>query len=305
VYGHPAVATGISLGISARAHPGAGRLIAPAWGLEVVAGDGSDSGRALDAIVGSLDARGLDFIVDARLPSGAGLGSSAALAVAVARAAAAATGRPPTDPAIDRAVAEAEKVFHGNPSGIDAAACLSGRTGRFTRREGWRPLRVERDLVLCVGLTGQPRGTAAQIAAVARLRERGPVADELLAELGELAEDAVLTLARADVAGLGGIFTAAHALLARLQLGSPEIDRLVLEARSAGAIGAKLTGAGGGGAVVALAPEREPDVLACWRRAGFGGFLAKVQAAPGEAQAPGEAAAASAQAPHLEGRRVG
>jgi mevalonate kinase len=220
------------------------------------------------------------------------------LAVAVARAAAAATGRPHTDPAIDRAVAEAEKVFHGNPSGIDAAASLSGRTGRFTRREGWRPLRVERDLVLCVGLSGRPRGTGAQIGAVAHLRERGPAADEMLADLGALAEEAVSALARADVAGLGGVFTAAHTLLVRLHLGSPEIDRLVEEARSAGAIGAKLTGAGGGGAVVALAPEREPDVLACWRRAGFGGFLAKVQAAPGEA------AAGSPEVADIESRHV-
>jgi mevalonate kinase len=299
VYGHPAVATGISAGISARAYPGAGRLTVPAWGLEVVAGDRSDSGRALVAIIRSLGARSLDFVVDAKLPAGAGLGSSAALAVAVARAAAAATGRPDSDPSIARAVAEAEAIFHGNPSGIDAAASLSGRTGRFTRRQGWRHIRVERDLSLCIGLSGQRRDTATKIGAVARLREQGGVADEILAQLGELAENTVSALAGADTAALGGILTAAHRLLARLHLGSPEIDRLVEEARSAGAIGAKLTGAGGGGAVIALAPGREHDVLARWRRGGFAGFLAKVEAAPGEA------AAASPPAPEIERRDVG
>ena len=74
VYGHPAVATGISVGISAEARPGEGRLSVPAWGLEAVAGDGSDAGRALEAILRRLEARGFDFLADAKIPSRAGLG---------------------------------------------------------------------------------------------------------------------------------------------------------------------------------------------------------------------------------------
>jgi mevalonate kinase len=136
---------------------------------------------------------------------------------------------------------------------------------------------------LCVGLSGRPRDTAAQVAAVARLRTRLPAADDVLRVLGRLADDATGALAVGDVDGLGRIFDAAHGLLAALRLSGPELDAMVNGARAAGAIGAKLTGAGGGGAVIALAPGHERDVLARWREAGFDGFLAEIAATPGHA----------------------
>jgi mevalonate kinase len=290
VYGHPALATGISAGVTVTAAPGGGRLRVPAWRLDAAAGDGSEAGRALAAVMRRMEAPALDFTADAAIPSRAGLGSSAALAVAVARAAAAAMGRPPGDPAIDAAVTEAETVFHGTPSGIDAAAAASGVAGKFSRAEGWRPVVVRQAMTLCIGLTGRPRDTVAQVAAVARLRERLPAADRVLALLGELARDGELALARGDVDGLGRIFDVAHGLLAAVRLTSPELDAMVHGARAAGAIGAKLTGAGGGGAVIALAPGHERDVLARWQAAGYEGFLADVPVnLPGDLPEPLEA----------------
>ena len=280
VYGHPALATGLSAAILAEATKGTGRLRVPAWELEATAGDGSPAGQALAAILRRLDAPPLDFELRAQFPSRAGLGSSAALAVAVARAAAAASGRPSDDGAIDAAVDEAEAIFHGNPSGIDAAAAKSGRTGRFTRADGWRPVPVLQAIKLCVGLSGRPRDTAAQVAAVARLRQRLSVADDILATLGKLTDDAAGALAIGDVDGLGRTFDAAHGLLCALRVSGPELDALVHTARAAGAIGAKLTGAGGGGAVIALAPGHERDVLARWKTAGFDGFMAEIAATP-------------------------
>jgi mevalonate kinase len=280
VYGHPALAAGLSVGIEATARPGSGRLRVPAWALKAKVGDDSQIGGALEAIVRRFETSALDFDVDADVPSRAGLGSSAALAVALARAAAAATGRPPTDPAIDAAVDAAETIFHGNPSGIDAAAAKSGAAGRFTRADGWRPVPVLQSIRLCVGLSGRPRDTAAQVAAVARLRDRLSVADDILNALGKLADDAAGALAKGDVDGLGRTFDAAHGLLCALRVSGPELDALVHTARGAGAIGAKLTGAGGGGAVIALAPGHERDVLARWKAAGFEGFMAEIGATP-------------------------
>ena len=282
VYGHPALAAGLSVGIDATARPGGGRLRVPAWGLEATAADDSAVGRALAAIVRRLDAPALDFDADAQVPSRAGLGSSAALAVAVARAAAAAGGRTPDDVAIDAAVDEAEAIFHGNPSGIDAAAAKSGLTGRFTRADGWRPVPVLQAIKLCVGLSARPRDTTAQVAAVARLRQRLSVADDILATLGKLTDDAAGALAIGDVDGLGRTFDAAHGLLCALRVSGPELDTLVHTARAAGAIGAKLTGAGGGGAVIALAPGRDREVLARWKAAGFDGFVSEIAATAGE-----------------------
>jgi mevalonate kinase len=289
VHGHVALAAGISAGIAARAEPGGGRLRVPAWSLDATAGDGSDVGRALLAILDRLDARGFDFTAEAGLPSRAGLGSSAALAVAVARAAATATGLAPgaaRDAAVDAAVDAAEAVFHGKPSGIDAAAARSGGVGLFSRARGWSTVPVLQTFTICVGLSGQPRDTSAQVAAVGRLRERLPTADGILALMGRLAEDAAAALALGDVDGLGRIFDAGHGLLSALRLASPELDALVHGARAAGAIGAKLTGAGGGGAVIALGPGHERDILARWRKDGFDGFLAEIHATAAEKSAP-------------------
>jgi len=278
VYGHAALAAGLSAGITATARPGAGRLRVPAWNLDATAGDGSPVGRALAAIGRRIEAPALDFDADAEVPSRAGLGSSAALAVALARAAAAACGRAGDDQAIDAAVEEAEAIFHGNPSGIDAAAAKSGVAGRFTRADGWRPVPVRQAIKLCVGLSGRPRDTAAQVAAVARLRERLGVADDILAAVGKLSDEAADALDKGDVDGLGRAFDAAHGLLSALRVSGPELDELVHAARGAGAIGAKLTGAGGGGAVIALAPGHERDVLARWKAAGYDGFVAEIAA---------------------------
>ncbi|MCB9574858.1 MAG: hypothetical protein H6709_22525 [Kofleriaceae bacterium] len=79
---------------------------------------------------------------------------------------------------------------------------------------------------------------------------------------------------------LGALFDGAHAHLAALGLSTPALDALVADARGAGALGAKLTGAGGGGAVIALAPGREADVLAAWRARGKLGFACTVGARP-------------------------
>jgi mevalonate kinase len=276
VYGHSAIAAGISAGITVTARPGSGRLHVPAWGLDARAGDGTDVGRALAALLRAVGSPDLDFEGDAKIPSRAGLGSSAALSVAVARAAAVATGRADID--LASVVAAAETVFHGNPSGIDAAAAQSGVAGRFSRATGWQTVPVRQTFTLCVGLSGRPRDTAAQVAAVSRLRARLSVADDLLSLLGRLADDTAAALALGDVDGLGRIFDAAHGVLAALRLSGPELEALVHSARAAGAIGAKLTGAGGGGAVIALAPGHERDVLKRWRAAGFDGFTAEIRA---------------------------
>ena len=284
VHGHAAVATGISTGIAVEARPGedVARLRVPAWNLEAAADDGTPVGRALAAIVRRIEVPALAFEAEARIPSRAGLGSSAALATAIARAAAGASGRSVAEEVVDAAVAAAEEVFHGTPSGIDAAAAKSGLCGRFTRASGWRPVPVLQKITLCIGLSGRPRDTAAQVAAVTRLRERLPVAGDVLGLCGRLADDAAGALAKGDVDGLGRIMDAAHGLLAALRVSSPELEALVHGARAAGAIGAKLTGAGGGGAVIALAPAHERDVLARWRAAGYHGFLADLAAAPAQ-----------------------
>ena len=160
VFGQPALAAGILKGVRAVASAGSGRVQVPAWGIDARAGDGSPVGTAAARLLERLGARDLDFVLEADIPSRAGLGSSAAMAVALARAA-----RPDAAPAdLLAAVGESESVFHGTPSGIDAAAASSGAVGRFTRADGWQPVKVLQTMTVCVGLSGKPRDTAAQVA---------------------------------------------------------------------------------------------------------------------------------------------
>lgn len=275
VYGHAALAAGIPMGITAEATTGTGRLIIPAWSLNATADDGTPPGRGLAAILARLGVRELDFHLDARLPPRAGLGSSAAMAVAIARAAAATT-RGKSDDELTAAVGDAEAVFHGAPSGIDGAAAMLGGVGCFRRADGWRAVPVLQSMPICVGLTGKPRDTAAQVSAVARLRERTPVVGKALALFDELVVAGERALALGDVDGLGRLFDVAHGLLASIRVSSAEIEAMVHGARAAGAIGAKLTGAGGGGAVIALAPGHEKDVLRRWKADGFDGFVTEI-----------------------------
>jgi mevalonate kinase len=276
VYGHPALAAGLSAGVWAEVTPGgAGRLVAPAWDLEARAGDGTPVGTALAAILAKLEAPDIDVRLEADIPARAGLGSSAATAVAIARAVAAARGRSDGDALA--AAADAEVVFHGTPSGIDlAAAASAGGVGRFRRDTGWQAVPVLQPMTLCVGLTGRPHDTRAQVEAVRRLRERTPAAAIAVDALGELARAGERALEIGDVDELGRLFDLAHGMLAALRVSSAELDAAVHAARAAGALGAKLTGAGGGGAVIALAPGHERDVLERWRQAGMQGFCATI-----------------------------
>jgi mevalonate kinase len=268
VFGQPALAAGIPRGVKAVATPGTGRIVVPAWGIDARAGDGSPVGTAAARLLDRLGARDLDFQVEAEIPSRAGLGSSAAMAVALARAAS------PEASTADllAAVAESETVFHGTPSGIDASAALHGGIGTFRQGEGWRPVPIQRRIKVCVGLSGKPRDTRAQVEAVGRLCARMPAARKIIDVLGEVTQAGLTAVAEGDIDGLGRLFDMAHGLLAGLRVSSPELDALAHAARASGAIGAKLTGAGGGGAVIAIAPSHTRDVLERWRGMGFEAF---------------------------------
>jgi len=274
VYGHPAVAAALSRGVSAEAAEGVPGLTVPGMGLVARPHDGTPAGAVLGAILDRMGVSDVAVHLESDLPIGAGLGSSAAMAAAVAGAIARLRG---LDDALARAGAEAaEVVAHGTPSGIDLGAAWSGEVGHFQRGAGWRPLHLQHPLSLCVGLTGRSRDTRIQVAAVRRLCEQTPFGARLVDLLGEVATAGEAALIEGRTRDLGRLFDVAQGLLAALGVSSAEIETLVHAARAAGAEGAKLTGAGGGGAVIALAPGGEEAVLARWRSIGFEGFVATI-----------------------------
>jgi mevalonate kinase len=110
----------------------------------------------------------------------------------------------------------------------------------------------------------------------------GRVADDArLRELGSLADTGTASLMKNDLAALGTDMNRAHELLGKLGVSTPLLDALCGVARKLGAYGAKLTGAGGGGSVIAIAPrDKEDDILAAWKSASVTGFVAGVGPRP-------------------------
>jgi mevalonate kinase len=169
-----------------------------------------------------------------------------------------------------------EALIHGRASGVDVALAASGGIGVFRKAGGLRPIQIPA-LRIIVGPSGAQRSTAAMVERVAEATTIAGADDARLRELGNLADTGTRSLLSKDFAGLGGAMDRAHTLLGELGVSTPLLDGLCDAARGAGAFGAKLTGAGGGGAVIAIAPrDKEDAVLAAWRTAKVDGFVTKV-----------------------------
>lgn len=288
VYGVPALAVGIDRGARAEATPldaGPTTLFVRGWNLRVSEDDDVPVGRALRDLLaatreGGVQPSPLAIEAESDLPPGGGLGCSAALGVAVARA---------IDPSADvGAVAVRanawERVFHGNPSGVDAAVASQGGCVLFQRTAEGRVIervRVGRVLHLCIGHTGQASSTKTMVDVVAQLRERRPeTTAKAFSAIEALVRNARLAVEAGDVRAIGQLLDLNQMLLAGLFVSTPEIEQLCASARSAGAAGAKLTGGGGGGCVVALVDDARTaaSVLAAWKKDGFEGFATTVGA---------------------------
>ncbi len=282
VYGIPAIAVGIDRGASAVARAsleGRSRLDVRAWNVSVHAGDPErDLARAFAAVLEASGAAGQGPIVvdaSADLPPGAGLGCSAALGVAVARAVDPDAGAPQV---LERAMAW-ERVFHGNPSGVDAAVAAMGGPVLFTKNVGVEALGTRGTISLAIGHSGSASSTRSMVESVARQLERRPeVVNRTFEAIRALVANARLALEAHDLTSLGKLMDMNQMLLSGLMLSTPEIEQLCRVAREAGGLGAKLTGAGGGGCVVALASGQAhaERIVDGWKAANFEGFVTRV-----------------------------
>jgi mevalonate kinase len=281
VYGVPAIAAGISLGVTARATPAPHASVA-LGGLRARADDDSELGRALGALFRALALPPHALEVTLAMPAGSGLGASAAIGVAIARSVLESAGEVPSEARVLAAAAAWEGVFHGSASGIDAAAAYHGGCLLFSKADGARPLPVARALVLVVALAGPPASTRQMVESVTELRARRPeIVDKALGGIRSLVDNARLALQVGDLRALGKLMDLNQMILSGLFLSTEGIEMACAAARDAGALGAKLTGAGGGGAVVALV-EADPElVLGAFRELGLACFATTVSAKRG------------------------
>lgn len=213
--------------------------------------------------------RGLDAPAPARvfqltsdIPPASGLGSGAAVATALTRAMAQCAGLSLDAEQLNRIVLETEKLFHGTPSGIDNTVVVYERPLCFTRGRQARPVQVSRALELLVADSGERCATHVPVSAVRELLRRRPQQTGACIEaIGRTSRRALAILAGDSPAEIGPLMYKNHELLRALEVSSPRLDRLVRAAREAGAAGAKLSGAGRGGTVIALIDESTRAVV--------------------------------------------
>jgi mevalonate kinase len=279
VFGIPALAAGIDRGASAVATRSAvDRVVFATAGAASPTEPSPQLAEALARARTALSVESpYDVSLTTDLPAAAGLGCSAALGVAAARAVLAAEGRPALPEEVLAAAHAWETVFHGNPSGVDATVAALGGVVSFVRGEPPVAVTLPTTLHIAVGHTGHGSSTKSMVEGVARLRERSPGSvEQTFAAIKSVSRNARLALEAGDVKAVGQLLDMNQMLLAGLFVSTSEIETLCRLAREAGALGAKLTGAGGGGCVIALCEGPPVDVLAAWSAAGFACFATTI-----------------------------
>ena len=261
VYGHPAVACGLPRGARATLTLDEGE----SWSIShpgqtiTVDDDVERAGRQLLARF-DLKPEQLRIDIELTIPVGAGLGSSAAMAVALARAAAdlcELEGKKRTQ-AITEAVGASEAVFHGNASGIDQRAATEG--GFFAFRRGRKQPKVSALDVAphrwLVAQVAPSASTSAMVESVARLRRRRPqVMDAIFDDFAQIATAGKKALEAGKWKDVGELMNINQGLLNTIGVSTSALETACAAARDAGAFGAKITGAGGGGCIVALVDD--------------------------------------------------
>ncbi len=288
VYGQPALAVPVpavraQAVISAAPNLPAGelRLTAPAVGLEDVVwsqlAPEHPLRRAVDLTLAALQrSRPLAarMRVTSSIPVAAGLGSGAAVTVAVVRALSGFLGAPLPSEQVNAIAYEVEKIHHGTPSGIDNTVVTYAMPVYFVRGRPVQTFRVARPFTLVIADTGVPAPTAQAVADVRRAAEAHPQTyEDLFARIGALVEQARQAIEEGAPERLGALMDANHRLLQQMGVSCPALDRLVAAAKAAGAAGAKLSGGGRGGNMIALvppqaSPRRAADIAAALQSAG-------------------------------------
>ncbi len=221
------------------------------------------------------------IVVDGTLPPGRGLGSSASLSVALIRGIYRFFSWDLSTHDLKRHALALETIFHGSPSGIDHSVIIGQRVIGFRREENqarvW-PITLKSPLKLVIGLIGPHDGTKNAVKELAERKKRHVAAYErIFSGLDEIAKEMEYALIEGSQASVGELMNIAQGYLNALSLSTPEIEKLCAIAKDRGALGAKLTGAGGGGAMIALCDGNEQDLAKAFRAAGYQSLITAVE----------------------------
>jgi len=215
---------------------------------------------------------GLTITLEGNLYCASGIGASAASCVAIARALNEYYNMNLNDDEINDIAYEGEKGYHGNPSGVDNTASTYGGLIWFQKGEKIDRINIPNPIEIVIGNTGKVANTKAAVAGVKERKEQNP---ERYQEIFNRAENitylAKQALEEEDHKEVGKLMNENHKLLQQIEVSSRELDFLVNIAKENGAIGAKLTGGGLGGNMLALTPSRtlQEQVATAIEKEGF------------------------------------
>ncbi len=268
VYGRPAIAAPVWQTVAtatiAAGAPGSGCTItAPDVGLSLRLADAGDDEPLAVVTRLALERLGIDRAPDWRIdlyseiPIASGMGSGAALSTALVRAIMLGAGQEPEPAFVSDLVYESERFYHGTPSGIDNTVVAYGMPIWFVKGQPPQPFEPGRPITLAIADSGIRSPTKETVGDVRRAWSEDPARYEnIFDEIGRVVLAARHALEEGDAHALGGIMDANQALLEKLDVSSPVLERLIVAARQAGALGAKLSGGGRGGNIIALVDER-------------------------------------------------
>ncbi|MFP6829897.1 MAG: hydroxymethylglutaryl-CoA reductase, degradative [Gammaproteobacteria bacterium] len=280
VYGRHAIAAPVPMTVKALVEDcdEGIHLLIPRWGVEFRLAENPSERHSFERPAGmmldelGLSGRAMRIEVFPDVPRSMGLGGSAAMAVAIVRALDQRYRLGLSDEEVNRLAFEAEKLAHGKPSGIDNTLACYGKPLVF--RSGSpplvEPLNIKTPIPMVVGMTGYEGLTAKTVGRVnAAWQQDRKLYERIFDQIDTLVLRGVQAIQDEDLATLGELMNVCHGMLNALQVSTPELEQLVDIAREHGALGAKLTGGGGGGSIIALCDGDTDAVVNAIRAAGF------------------------------------
>jgi mevalonate kinase len=212
----------------------------------------------------------LEIKISSTIPVASGLGSGAAVTVALTRALSSRFGHSMADEEVNAFTHEIEKLHHGTPSGIDNTVVTYAMPVYFVRGQPIETFNVGVPFTILIADTGIPAPTKKSVADVRQLWKSDKKRwENLFEEVGDIAFAARHVIKEGWIKMLGALMDENHSLLREMTVSSPELDHLVETARKAGALGAKLSGSGRGGNMIALVdPEKAETVSLILNEAG-------------------------------------
>ncbi|HON45922.1 MAG TPA: mevalonate kinase [Planctomycetota bacterium] len=301
VYGYPALAASIESGIESSMQDPRNKtftLNIPSWNLQVSVDDKTTIAKVMQVIQQGIgkDKEYGTVLIKPNIPSRAGLGSSAAFSVSIIKTLLEHQKQIWTPEQINELAYQSEIVFHGTPSGIDNTIANYGglcylcdatqhtfpeqyphTTITLSKNTAYLLPPLQKPPKFIIINTQKERKTKAIVEHVRTLLQKNTKeVQNILQNIGKLALKGYEALLINDYEKLANYMNQNQEYLQQIEVSCPEIEHVIDIAKNAGAIGAKLTGAGRGGCVIALAPNKEEHVVQACQEKNFPAFITNI-----------------------------